>query len=87
MAAIFTGGQWQLGPVGTSAVAVSCSSDGSCVAVDNSGGTVVYSGGTWSSVTKIDGNNTFAAVSCPAVSTCAAADQNDNVLFYSAPTG
>jgi hypothetical protein len=66
----------------STAVSVSCPSSGYCVAVDGSGGALVYQQGGWSKVTKIDGNNAFTAISCAAPGTCAAADQYDNVMYY-----
>jgi len=80
--AVFSNGHWTEGPVGTSAVRVSCPANGYCVAVDTSGGFSTYQHGSWSSVVKIDGNNTFKALSCSAVATCAGTDSNNNVLYY-----
>jgi hypothetical protein len=57
---------------------------GYCVAVDTSGGALVYWRGSWSKVSKIDGNNSCTAIGCTGVNTCTAADQYDNVLAYAA---
>ena len=87
-AALFNGSRWAEGTVPANAVAVSCPADGYCVAADNAGGVLTYTSGSWSKITKVDGNNTFATLSCPSASTCLAADANDNVLYYApAKTG
>ena len=80
--AVFAQDQWTQGTVTTSATRVSCRQDGSCVAVDNAGGYLTYQQGTWSAVTKIDGNNTFNALSCSATTSCVGADANNNILVY-----
>ena len=66
----------------STAASVSCPAAGYCVAVDGSGGAMVYQQGNWSKVTKIDGNNAFTAVSCAATAVCLAGDQYNNVMYY-----
>jgi hypothetical protein len=66
----------------STATGIACPATDYCVAVDGNGGALVYKQAGWSKVTKVDGNNTFAAISCVAVNTCTAADQYDNVMYY-----
>ena len=61
---------------------MACPAAGYCVAVDTSGGALVYQQGGWSKASKVDGNNAFATISCVGVDTCAAADQYDNAMYY-----
>ncbi len=77
-----TNGDWSAGSTPTTATGISCPAVGYCVAVDNSGGALVYQNGSWSKAAKIDGNNNFESISCVAVNTCTATDQYDNVTYY-----
>jgi hypothetical protein len=83
---VFAGGRWTVSPIGVVADAVACPSDGYCLAVDGSGGVLVYRDGHWSSPTDIDGTNAIEAVSCPAVDICTATDSMGNVMYYSSPS-
>ena len=48
---------------------------------------MVYQQGSWSSVTKIDGNNSFNTISCKQENACVAMDHYDNVMYYTAAAG
>jgi hypothetical protein len=83
--AILAGGRWKVAAMGTTAGALACPVDGSCLAVNGSGGAVAYHNGAWSAVTRIDGQRVISALSCPALTACTAADRQDNVLYYAPP--
>ena len=83
------------GPAGidgaNSLVSVSCPSASFCVAVDNAGNALTYSGSSWSAPTDIDGATPLVSVSCASASFCAAVDGANDALTYngitwSAPT-
>jgi hypothetical protein len=71
--------------MGTTAHALACPADGFCLAADGSGGVAVYRNGSWSAVTKVDGERAIGALSCPALTACTATDRRDNVLYYAPP--
>jgi hypothetical protein len=83
-AAVMTDGGWSVDSMPSTGAGVACPAAGYCVAVDTSGGALIYQQAGWSKVSKVDGNNAFAAISCTGVNTCTAADRYDNVIYYRA---
>jgi hypothetical protein len=87
---LFNGSTWSSAPGISDPVpgtqrgmaSVSCSSPGSCVAVDNGSNAFTFNGTSWSPATAIDPGNELSTVSCPSAGFCAAVDYGPNVVTF-----
>ena len=75
---------------GSSLNAVSCTTTGLCVAVDDAGNVAVSTnprgGASAWTVTKVDGTNPLVGISCPTSGLCVAIDSSGNVVTSTNPT-
>jgi hypothetical protein len=86
----FNGSTWKPGPSVHELVpstrmgmaSVSCSSPGSCTAVNNGSDAFTFNGTSWSRATAIDPGNELSTVSCPSAGFCAAVDYGPNVVTF-----
>ncbi len=65
---------------------VSCASTTFCIAVDNGGNVLTFTGSAWSAPLNIDGTTALEAVSCPSASFCVAVDAKGNAFQYNGST-
>ncbi len=59
---------------------VSCPEIDSCIATDNAGEAMEFSGNRWSSPTSIDVEGAFSSLSCPSANYCVAVDEGGNAV-------
>ena len=69
------------GAGGGSYASVSCPTSTFCMAVENSGGDVVYDGSTWTAG-GLDYPDSLVSVSCWASNACVAANELDSIYDY-----
>jgi hypothetical protein len=81
-AAVLNHGKWQVSPMTTIALTISCPVRDFCMATNSAGGVVSYQDGTWSPVTVVDGVAAINTLSCASPSFCVATDHQGDVLYY-----
>ena len=64
-------------------LSVSCATASFCMATDNAGNVLTYTGVSWSGPHDIDGSTPLTSVSCPTASFCIATDEDGYVLTTS----